>query len=178
MWELYAMWTWVPVMIRASLAVSGDRPLFAEVASFVVIGSGAIGCVVAGALADRVGRPLVASAAMAMSGACCLVVGSLYGGSPILLLVVAAIWGASVVADSAQFSAAVTELGDARYLGTALTMQTCIGFLITTISIRLIPILVDAVGWHYAFASLALGPLLGVVAMIRLQRLLTAMAAT
>ena len=176
MWELYAMWTWAPVMIRASLAASGDPPVYAEIASFVVIGAGAIGCVIAGRIADRVGRPLVAGTAMAISGACCIAVGFLYGGSPILLLILAAIWGATVVADSAQFSASVTELGDPRYVGTALTIQTCIGFLITTISIRLVPVLVDRVGWRYAFAALAIGPILGIIAMIRLQRVRRSLA--
>jgi MFS family permease len=172
MWELYAMWKWAPAMIRASLAVSGDPPIYAEVASFVVIGAGAIGCVIAGRIADRVGRPLVAGTAMAISGACCIAVGFLYGRSPIGLLILAAIWGATVVADSAQFSASVTELGDPRYVGTALTIQTCIGFLITTVSIWLIPLLVARVTWRYAFASLAIGPILGIMAMVRLQRVI------
>ncbi len=79
------------------------------------------------------------------------------------------IWGATVVADSAQFSACVTEYGDPRYLGTALTLQTCIGFLITTISIRMLPLLVARVGWEWAFAFLAPGPLLGIMAMMRLR---------
>jgi MFS family permease len=169
MWELYAMWTWAPVMIRASLAARGESPFFAEVAAFVLIGSGAVGCVIAGIVADRIGRPIVAATAMAISGACCFIVGFLYGGSPTVLMIVAAIWGASVVADSAQFSASVTELGDPRYLGTALTIQTCIGFLITTFSIRLIPILAKAFTWRYAFIALAIGPILGIVAMMRLQ---------
>ena len=171
MWELYAMWTWAPVMIRASLAATGDPPLYAEAASFLVIGSGAVGCIVAGRLADRIWRTIVASAAMAISGACCIVIGFLFGGSPILLLIVATVWGATVVADSAQFSACVTELGDPRYIGTALTMQTCIGFLITTASIRMMPPLVARVGWRYAFAGLAIGPLLGIIAMLRLRRI-------
>ena len=169
MWELYAMWAWAPVMIRASLAKTGDSAVFAEAASFVVIGAGAIGCVVAGRIADRIGRPIVASAAMAVSGACCLLTGFFYGGPAIALLVIAAIWGASVVADSAQFSACVTELGDPRYMGTALTMQTCIGFLITTISIGIMPRVVDLLGWRYAFSVLAIGPILGIVAMMRLK---------
>jgi MFS family permease len=170
MWELYAMWTWAPVMIRASIAASGDSPRLAELASFAVIGAGALGCVVAGRIADRIGRPIVAAAAMAGSGACCLSIGFLFGKAPLALLVVAVIWGATVVADSAQFSACVTEYGDPRYLGTALTMQTCIGFLITTISIRMMPLLVARVGWEWAFAFLAPGPLLGIVAMMRLRR--------
>ncbi|HEY8132052.1 MAG TPA: MFS transporter [Thermoanaerobaculia bacterium] len=171
MWELYAMWTWAPAMIRASIAATGGRAAVAEAASFAVIGSGAIGCVAAGLLADRIGRTIVASAAMAISGACCMVIGFLYGRSEYALLAIAVIWGASVVADSAQFSACVTELGDPRYIGTALTMQTSIGFLITTLTIRLMPVLVDAVGWPYAFAFLAPGPFLGIVAMLRLRSL-------
>ena len=108
---------------------------------------------------------------MAISGSCCLLIGFLFGGNPFLLLLVAAIWGASVIADSAQFSACVTELGDPRYVGTALTMQTCLGFLLTTISIELIPYFVRVVGWQYAFVMLAPGPLLGVLAMLRLRSL-------
>jgi len=169
MWELYAMWTWAPVMIRASVHASGDSPRFAEAASFAVIGAGAVGCVIAGLIADRIGRPIVASAAMAGSGACCIAIGFLYGKAPVALLAVAIFWGATVVADSAQFSACVTEYGDPRYLGTALTLQTCIGFLITTFSIRMMPALVERVGWEWAFAFLAPGPLLGIIAMLRLR---------
>jgi MFS family permease len=171
MWELYAMWTWAPVMIRASLAARGQPPSLAEAASFLVIGAGAVGCVAAGVLADRVGRTVVTSAAMVLSGACCLTVGLLFGAHPALLLALAAVWGASVVADSAQFSACVTELGDPHYMGTALTIQTCCGFLLTTVSIQLIPLLVNAVGWRYAFAALAPGPALGVLSMLLLRRL-------
>ena len=171
MWELYAMWTWAPVMIRASLAARGEPASLADAAAFLVLGAGAAGCVAAGLLADRLGRTAVASAALAVSGACCLLIGFLFESSPALLLTVAAIWGASVVADSAQFSACVTELGDPRYLGTALTLQTCLGFLLTTVSIRLMPVLVDRVGWRYAFAFLAPGPVFGVLAMLRLRAL-------
>ncbi len=170
MWELYAMWTWAPVMIRASVAASGDSPRFAEAASFAVIGAGALGCVVAGRVADRIGRPIVASTAMLGSGLCCIAIGFLFGKAPLALLAVAIVWGATVVADSAQFSACVTEFADPRYLGTALTLQTCIGFLITTVSIRMMPWLVGRVGWEWAFAFLAPGPFLGIVAMMRLRR--------
>ena len=170
MWELYAMWAWVPVMIRQSVIVSGDSQRLAEAASFAVIGAGAVGCVVAGLIADRIGRPLVAAAAMAGSGACCLTIGLLYGKAPVVLLLVAGFWGATVVADSAQFSACVTEFADPRYIGTALTLQTCIGFLITTLSIGMMPGIVELVGWRWAFAFLAPGPILGIVAMMRLRR--------
>jgi hypothetical protein len=108
---------------------------------------------------------------MGISGTCCLVIGMLYGGNPIILLFVAVIWGATVVADSAQFSSCVTELGDPQYIGTALTIQMCIGFLLTTISIELIPKAVDEWSWRYAFMILAPGPFLGVLAMLRLRQL-------
>ncbi|HEX3183251.1 MAG TPA: MFS transporter [Pyrinomonadaceae bacterium] len=168
MWELYGMWIWAPVMIRASLALHGGDPKLAELGSFLVIGSGAVGCVIAGLMADRVGRTIVTSGAMAISGTCCLAIGLLYGGNPWLLLLVATIWGATVVADSAQFSSCVTELGDPQYIGTALTIQMCIGFLLTTISIELVPKVGD---WRYAFMILAPGPFLGVLAMLRLRGL-------
>jgi len=168
MWELYAMWIWVPVMIRASLATPDGAPRLVELGSFLVIGAGTIGCIVAGLIADRVGRTLVTSVAMAISGTCCLVIGFLYGGNPFVLLLVAAIWGATVVADSAQFSSCVTELGDPQYIGTALTIQMCIGFLLTTVSIELVPKVGD---WRYAFMILAPGPLFGVISMLRLRGL-------
>src|SRR6185436_15075930 len=163
--------TWIPFMIRASLAAHKSDPVLAEVGSFVVIGFGAIGWVIAGLLADRIGRTVVTSAAMVIGGSCCLIVGFLFGANPVALLIVAGIWGASVVADSAQFSACVTELGDQQYIGTALTIQTCLGFLLTTVSIELIPWIVNLIGWRYVFAILAPGPLFGVLAMLRLRGL-------
>jgi MFS family permease len=171
MWELYAMWTWVPVMLRSGFALRSLPPAAAEAASFFVIGCGAVGCVFAGLAADRVGRTLVTSVAMAVSGACCLVIGLCYSGEPIVLLAVAAVWGGAVVADSAQFSAAVTELGDPVFMGTALTLQTSLGFLLTTLSIDLVPAFLPTLGWRWVFALLAPGPALGVLAMLRLRAL-------
>ena len=125
----------------------------------------------AGLAADRIGRTAVTSIAMAVSGACCVLIGLLFGGSPALLLAVAVVWGTSIVADSAQFSACVTELSDPPYVGTALTVQTCIGFLLTMASIEIVPRIARVAGWRWAFVVLAPGPLFGILAMQRLRRL-------
>jgi MFS family permease len=171
MWELYAMWASAPLMIRASFAAQGIRPQLAEAVSFAAIGAGAAGCVIAGILADRMGRTLIASAAMVMSGTCCLLIGFFFQQNSIWLVALTIFWGATVVADSAQFSTCVTELADPRYIGTALTIQTCIGFLLTMVTIEIIPRLVSIVGWRYAFMVLAPGPFLGAFFMLQLRRL-------
>lgn len=169
MWELYAMWAWIPVFLRDSFAVSGHSHRLADAGSFLVIGAGAAGCVGAGFVADRVGRTLTTIVAMAVSGLSSIAIGFCYGGPAMILLVLATIWGISVVADSAQFSTCITELSQPEYVGTALTIQTSVGFLVTVLTIRLIPLLTSQVGWRYSFASLAIGPALGIVAMARLR---------
>lgn len=169
MWELYAMWTWLPVFIRASLSLRAASPHLAEIASFVSIGAGAIGCVAAGVLADRYGRTVITSAALLISGSCCLLIGFLFGAHPVWLIAAAFVWGMSVVADSAQFSTCVTELADRQYIGTALTLQTSIGFLLTLVSIRLISWLLPQMGWRWVFWSLAPGPIFGILSMVRLR---------
>jgi len=167
MWELYAMWTWTPALLLASFDRAGWSTSAARFAGFAVIAIGAIGCVAGGALADRKGRVFVTSASMIGSGACALIAGSLLG-SPIILLLLCLVWGVLVIADSAQFSAAVSELADPSYVGTALTMQTLLGFLLTMVTIRLMPTLVERANWGWATAVLAAGPAVGTFAMMRL----------
>ena len=107
--------------------------------------------------------------AMALSGACAATIGLTFGGPPLVTLLVAIVWGVTIVADSAQFSTAITELSPAAYVGTALTTQTSVGFALTMVSIWLVPPLVARIGWRWAFATLAIGPALGVLAMGRLR---------
>ena len=161
---------WAPILLLAAYQEAGWSVTAARLAGFAVIAVGGVGSVVAGLLADRLGRTAIAGASLAVSGSCALTVG-LFFGSPALLTLVCLVWGFAVVADSAQFSTAVSELSDSRYVGSALTMQTSMGFLLTLFTIRLIPPLVERVGWEWAFAVLALGPAFGLWSMWRLRGL-------
>jgi MFS family permease len=172
MWELYAMWTWIGLYLLEAFTRAGvpAAPRLGAIATAVVIGAGAASCVLAGFMADRIGRTAVTMLSMVGSGTCAAVIGLAFG-RPGWLVLVALVWGFSIVADSAQFSASVTELAPPSYVGTALSLQTSLGFLLTLLSTWLVPRAIEAWDWPWAFAFLAPGPFLGTLAMALLRRL-------
>ena len=174
--ELYSYWTWIPAFLAASVAgdahalTAPSSPAIA-ILSFAVIAVGGIGCVWGGWVADRIGRAPLVIRALVISGTCCALIGLSFGRSLWILAPVTIVWGFFIIADSAQFSVLVTESVEPHAVGTALTLQTSLGFLLTTVTIQTIPPIVRGAGWPWAFAALAVGPVLGVRAIRRLQRM-------
>jgi MFS family permease len=170
MFELYSFWTWIPAFLAASAIATGQPPNDSTLALtvFLVIAFGAAGCVWGGVAADRQGRERVITIALVASGSCALLAGLVFGLDLRVTAGMIAVWSFFVIADSAQFSALVTEAVPAHAVGTALTMQTCLGFLLTLISIQLVPPVAAHAGWPTAFAMLALGPVAGIMAIRRL----------
>ena len=176
MWELYALWTWLPTFLLVSRTATTGLPASAGpgtsgIDAFLVIGvAGLAGCLLGGWAADRLGRAATAAAALTVSGACCLLSPLFFTAGRPWLLAFAAVWGAAVIADSGVFSTLLSELADRRYLGTALTTQTAIGFLLTIVTIQAIPLTAAVTGWRYAFLALAAGPMTALPALAALSR--------
>ena len=170
MWELYAMWGWFLAYANAAVA-TGGWSLNASILAFAVVAMGAPGCVLAGWLADRIGRSYTTALAMAVSGTCALLIGVFFEGNPAIFAAIALIWGFTIVADSAQFSAAVTELADQSFVGSALAFQMGVGFAITIFTIWLVPLVAETFGWRWTFLVLVPGPVVGAWAMLRLRRM-------
>jgi MFS family permease len=175
MFELYSFWTWIPAFVAASLSMQTGNTVAAaspeaSLLAFGVIAVGGPACVWGGLVSDRIGRERLVMWAMAASGMCALLIGLTFGRSLWLLVPVALVWGFFVIADSAQFSVLVTESVPPHAVGTALTIQTSIGFLITTFSIQAVPPMVTAVGWRFAFPMLAIGPVVGIWSIRMLRR--------
>lgn len=173
MLELYAFWIWVPSFLAASALARGSSVLastgWVNALSFVVLAAGAVGCVFGGELADRIGPVRLVVAAMLVSGFCAVLTPLVFGAPSALVVVLLLVWSVTVIADSAQFSMLVTRVVPPHAIGTALTLQTSIGFLLTTITIQLVPVVVGVVGWRYAFPMLVIGPALGIAAIRRLR---------
>lgn len=169
MWELYAFWAWIPGFLAAALAAHGQIQAMAKFWAFVIVAIGAVGAVWGGLAADRYGRPRVTRIALVVSGSCCLL-SPLFFGAPFWMLVgLGMVWGIAVIADSAQFSAMVSEFAPPHAVGTALTLQTSIGFLLTIATIQGVPLLAGVLGWQWAMAVLGIGPAAGIWAMRKLR---------
>jgi MFS family permease len=170
MWELYAMWAWIGSFLHIYWAQQNGDAFAANLTAFAVVAVGAIASLIAGLAADRYGRTTITMTAMAVSGTCALLSGVMFDATPWLMIPLLLVWGMAIIADSAQFSAAVSELSPPEWTGTLLTLQTAMGFALTAIIVQALPLWIDFAGWQWAFVPLAIGPFLGVWAMAKLRQ--------
>ena len=172
MWELYAMWAWIGAIALASYGLAGmsDPQGFATLTAFLAIGAGGPVCLIAGRLADRFGKAEVALISMVVSGSCAVLAALTFGGAPWLSFVIFVIWGIAIVPDSALFSTLVADAAPPEQTGSLMTLQTALGFALTFITVQLTPVMAEAFGWPLVLAAMALGPIIGIIAMDRLRR--------
>lgn len=174
MWELYAMWAWIAAATAASFRFSlpsAEAEQLSKITAFIAIGAGGLACAFAGAVADRIGKADVTIIAMALSGASALAAAGTFGGPAWLTFAIVIVWGIAIVPDSAQFSALVADASPPEQAGSLMTFQTALGFALTFATVQVTPVLAANLGWPLVLAGLALGPALGIAAMVRLRAL-------
>ncbi len=173
MWELFAMWAWAATAASASYAFTMEQSAahdLGKLTAFLAIAAGSISCIVAGAWADRIGKAEVAILAMAASGTAALLTAATFGGPVWLTFALVLIWGIAVIPDSAQFSALVADASPPHLAGSLMTFQTAIGFGLTIFTVQMTPIAAGYLGWPIVLALLAIGPFIGIAAMLPLRR--------
>lgn len=172
MWELYGMWAWIAsacAVSYGSTLAEPDAARLARITAFTSIAGGGVICLFAGRYADRIGKADVTILAMAVSGSAALMTALTFGGPPWITFLVVLLWGLSVIPDSAQFSALVADAAPPEQAGSLMTFQTALGFALTFFVVQAIPVAVEAVGWPLVLATLSLGPVFGICAMVRLR---------
>ncbi len=172
MWELYAMWAWIGTAVAVSYSATmppPDAEWFARLTAFVAIAAGGIGSIVAGKMADRIGKAEVTIIAMALSGGAAIATAATFGGAVWLTFAIVVVWGATVIADSAQFSALVADASPPDQVGSLMTFQTALGFALTFATVQITPYLASLFGWPLVIAGMALGPAFGIAAMAKLR---------
>lgn len=164
MWELYAFWTFVPIMLKSIRHLHGNTQDLSFQA-FLVIGAGSLSCFTGGFLSDSFGIKKMAVLFLFASGVCCLISPLAFTLNENLFLIFMIFWGLMVIADSPLFSALVTKNASPEIKGSALTLVTSIGFAITIISIELLSYVAQFMEQKYAYLSLVIGPLFGLIAL-------------
>jgi len=174
MWELYAMWAWIAAATAASYSTSlptSEALQLSKLTAFIAIGAGGIACAFAGSIADRIGKAEVTIVAMALSGSSALAAALTFGGPIWITFAIVVLWGLTVIPDSAQFSALVADASPPQQAGSLMTFQTALGFALTFATVQITPVLAARFGWPPVLAGLAIGPALGIGAMMRLRRM-------
>ncbi|MEQ9592701.1 MAG: MFS transporter, partial [Cyclobacteriaceae bacterium] len=167
MWELYTFWAFVPVMLILYNTQEQADVLEIRIWSFAIIAVGGISCVIGGLWSERIGSKRVALYALACSCLCCILSLLSFHLPPTLFVVFLLFWGMTVIADSPQFSTLVAQAAPAEYKGTALTIVNSIGFAITIVSLQVMNLLVQQVDGKLIYATLAVGPVFGLIALVR-----------